>query len=298
MKHIKYISAIVLSMALMGSSLPVNAIDSAAAFEQECNDDCEVDVFDGYSFIYGQDAVSFDSFDDYVKSSYKASKKIGLGDIYPMNCYLENYDYIYVPTYLKDKTDDILCVFVSPRFCRITYKVGNAELDTYHYFQSDGKKSCEDFQPAYDDNNRTDIGDVVYFIRKGYGNKLETYKDKTAYCCNYNGSYLLFSTEFGLENMGEIPFTKVFVDKHMQEKNGKLYYMNDKNEPQSGWKTINGHKYYFRSLYKTAICGKNANIGGVVYSFNQNGICKGKFTGYTKDINGNRIRYKDGVAVK
>lgn len=298
MKHVKYISAIILSMAILGSNFPVNAANNVTSNKSNYDFDNEIDVFDGYSFDYSQNAAIFDSFDDYIKSSYEASKKIGLGDIYPMNYYLENYDYIYVPTYLKDKTDDILCVFVSSRFCRITYKVGNAELDTYHYFQSDGKKSCEDFQPAYDDNNRTDIGDVTYFVRKGYGNKLETYKDKTAYCCNYDGSHLLFSTGFGLKNMGETPFSKVFVDKHMQEKNGKLYYMNDKNEAQSGWKTINGHRYYFRSSDKTAICGKKVSIGGIVYSFNQNGICKGKFTGYALDKNGNKICYKDGIAVK
>lgn len=291
MKHLKFILAVILIMAVLSSSFSAYALDDS---ESEYDVDSEIEVHTGYSFIYGQSsATSFESFDDYVKYSGEASKNIGLGDIYPMNYYFENYDYIYVPAFLKDKTDDILCIFISPRFCRVTYQVGDKTLDTYHYFKSDNSKSCEDCQEAFDNNDKTAVGNIAYYKNKGFGNKSETYIDGISYSCHFDKSFFEFSADFGLENMGDTPFVKVYVNEHMQEKDGKLYYMNDNNKPQSGWKTINGHKYYFRSSDKTAVCGKKAKIGGIVYSFNANGICKGKFTGYLMQ-NGSKVYYKNG----
>ena len=87
----------------------------------------------------------------------------------------------------------------------------------------------------------------------------------------------------------------VNADSSIGEENGQLYCYNDSGEKESGWKEINGHSYYFRSSDKTAICGKAAEIGDVVYKFNDNGICKGKFTGYATQSDGSRVYYKDGV---
>lgn len=252
---------------------------SVSALNEDKNPNYDVETHTGYSFVYENLATYFRSYDDYVEHAYEASCNLGLGDIYPMNFYFENYDYIYVPTFLKDKTDAIECIFITPRYCRVTYKVDDMTIDTYHYFRSDNENSCEDcpeaFQKISADNN--------------------FYQDTKWYYCCCDNSYFKFDRNFDLNDMGEAPFVKVYIDKHLQEKDGDLYYTDDSGKTQSGWKTVNGHEYYFCKSDGKAAAGKIMVIDGYAYKFNDNGICKGKYTGYAVKADGARVYYKNGV---
>ncbi len=166
MKKLKFVPAVILSLAVLGSGFSVSASD------KEYDVDTEVEVHEGYSIVWGQSAVSFDSFDDYAEYSLSARKELGEGGIYPMNYYFENYDYIYVPTFLKDKTEDISCIFISSGACRVTYKINDKELDTYHYFLSDNKESCTEYQTASDSSGKTVVGSTEYHITTGFGGSL------------------------------------------------------------------------------------------------------------------------------
>jgi len=282
MKHLKIIPAIILSFVLINNELSVNADSSIGNSEYDA--DTEVEIHDGYSFVAGQFATSFNSYEDYAEHYHDASESIGSG--YPMSYYFENYDYIYLPTYLMDSVEDITCIFVTPRYVRVTYSIDGEEMDFYHYFLTDGEDSCEDFELT---GGKIEVDGIIYY------KIAEAALGEKAYCCNYDNSYFVFTAETDLENMGAVPFTKVYADSSIGEENGQLYCYNDSGEKESGWKEINGHSYYFRSSDKTAICGKAAKIGDVVYKFNDNGICKGKFTGYATQSDGSRVYYKDGV---
>ncbi len=62
-----------------------------------------------------------------------------------------------------------------------------------------------------------------------------------------------------------------------------------------GWNTINENRYYVKKNGTLAI--KSTTINGIRYKFSSDGICRGKYTGWTKSENGSRY-YKNGVLLK
>lgn len=243
------------------------------------DDDYEISRFTGYYFDDCMDAIGFYSWSDYLTYSQEANKRVKGDD------YIDNYDYIYVPSLIANETENISQIFITPRYCKITYDINGENIDTSYYFIDDNKSESHEYS--------------LYGVTEGrkktssYG--IDYYEYNHEYYCNYDGKFFSFSSSLDINDMGSVPFVKVYIDKHIQENDGNLYYMNDNNEPQSGWKTINGHKYYFRSSDKTAVCGKVKKINGIVYIFNTNGICKGKYTGYALQQDGTKVYYKDGI---
>lgn len=79
------------------------------------------------------------------------------------------------------------------------------------------------------------------------------------------------------------------------KKDSKLYYMKADGSYASGWQTINGSRYYFRKTGEAVT--KSATIGGIRYKFSSDGICKGKYTGWSKSGD-KKFYYSDGVKVK
>lgn len=75
------------------------------------------------------------------------------------------------------------------------------------------------------------------------------------------------------------------------EKNGKIYYVNGEKYI-TGWNKINDNLYYFKKSGE-AVTG-SVTIGGIRYKFNSDGICEGKYTGWTRAGN-KRFYYVDGV---
>lgn len=72
----------------------------------------------------------------------------------------------------------------------------------------------------------------------------------------------------------------------------KTYYTEENGNYAKGWKGIDGKTYYFTS--GGVMAAKSRTIGGIRYKFRFDGICEGKYTGWTKGKNG-RHYYKDGV---
>ena len=62
-----------------------------------------------------------------------------------------------------------------------------------------------------------------------------------------------------------------------------------------GWNTIDGEKYYVKSDGTPAT--SSCTINGIRYKFGKNGVCGGKYTGWTKNSKGLRY-WKDGVLQK
>lgn len=277
MKYLKRISAFILSTILIGTNLSVYAIENSVPENPERQ-------MTGYKFNDSVAAVIFDSWDDYVTYSPKALD-VMKNDTY--ECYMKNYDYIYVPRELETKIDSISNIFITPEYCRITFKIDNEEIDfNYFFYASSINKECSSFSIAKKNGKKETIGGT------------EVYKYATKWENNnyfkYGNDYFSVSTNFSFNSDENIRVSKIYTDTHFSDENGSLYYINDEGYKASGWKTVNGHKYYFRSSDKTAICGKIANIGGIVYSFNANGICKGTYTGYAMSGN-TMVYYKDGV---
>jgi len=79
------------------------------------------------------------------------------------------------------------------------------------------------------------------------------------------------------------------------EKDGKTYYMSDNGKYITGWQTIDDNLYFFKKSGEAVT--KSCVIGGIRYIFNSDGICNGKYTGWTKSA-GKRYYYIDGVKQK
>lgn len=83
-----------------------------------------------------------------------------------------------------------------------------------------------------------------------------------------------------------------YADWHTE--NGKTYYMEDTGNYAKGWTEIDGKTYFFRP--NGEMITKSCKIDGVRYKFTSDGVCQGKYTGWTKSANGRRY-YKDGIVI-
>lgn len=80
------------------------------------------------------------------------------------------------------------------------------------------------------------------------------------------------------------------------EEDGKIYCMDDSGEPVVGWHTVNGKKYYFFYEDGSAAVG-NVFIDSIRWQFSSDGVCKGKYTGFSAK-GGSRYYFIKGVLCK
>jgi|GEM_PF-1739322 len=76
---------------------------------------------------------------------------------------------------------------------------------------------------------------------------------------------------------------------------GKLYCITERGDYAHGWQEIDGKRYYFRKT--GAAITSSAKINGVYYKFGSDGVCKGKYTGWSKK-SGKYYYYKQGRVLK
>ena len=75
----------------------------------------------------------------------------------------------------------------------------------------------------------------------------------------------------------------------------KLYCITQRGDYAQGWQDIGGKRYYFRKTGAAVTSG--AKINGVYYKFDSDGICKGRYTGWSKK-SGKYYYYKQGRMLK
>ncbi len=63
---------------------------------------------------------------------------------------------------------------------------------------------------------------------------------------------------------------------------------------KNGWNEIDNKQYYIKS--DGTMITKSCKIGGIRYKFTSDGVCKGKYTGWTKSSKGRRY-WKDGILI-
>lgn len=75
------------------------------------------------------------------------------------------------------------------------------------------------------------------------------------------------------------------------EKGGSIFYVEEDGSYGTGWKTVDGREYYFTKSGEALT--KGTVINGVRYKFGSDGVCLGKYTGFTKS-GGKYFYYLDG----
>lgn len=239
----------------------------------------DIEQFNGYSLNYCMAAVVFDSWEDYVKYSPEAREAVKNDR---NEGYLEGYDYICVPAAYEDRLDDISQIFITPQYCLITFSADGRDIDFCHYFYADGLDYCYDYtESASKYGNWYIAGDT------------DIYKLGNKYYYSYDNGYFYVNSLHGFDCPEDWQVTKVYTDSRFKEEGGSLFCISG-DGMETGWKELNGHRYYFRSKDGSAVCGGLADIGGVVYSFNDNGVCNGAYTGYGLTGDGSRVYYRDG----
>lgn len=238
----------------------------------------------GYSFNAGAAGVTFNSWEDYVKYSPEAAE-VMKDDTY--ECYMKSHDFIYIPKEYEDKTDDISSIFITPEYYRITFDADGNKTEFCCYFYA-GDNNIEPFgyTSAKKNGEKSSVGNTALYETDNEWESNIYFK--------YENSFFSVSTGFEFQTESDVRAVKLFTDSHFLEKDGSLFYISDKGKRETGWKELNGHRYYFRSKDGSAVCGGLADIGGVVYSFNDNGVCNGAYTGYGLTGDGSRVYYRDG----
>lgn len=223
--------------------------------------------------------VIFDSYKAYLAYYEEVFDKFTYDD------YMKDADFLWLPTGLTDRTSDITEIIVSSRYCRITFDIDGTEIVSYSYKDDFDYSIVKDHGWKYDVNG----AEVYMFTDRNVsgGGKMYYFEE--------NGKYFALSVGAEFGEAGSF-MTKLFIDEHLREEDGKLYYIGDEGKKESGWKTINGHDYYFRKGDCSAAAGGLFTIKGITYKFTENGVCTGKFTGKVKSSDG-VVYYENGLIV-
>ncbi|MGN0695417.1 MAG: hypothetical protein ACI4J5_01480 [Oscillospiraceae bacterium] len=266
MRNKKIISSVLgAAMALTVGTVPVCA-DSTRSGEST-----------GYYYNDNIEAVVFNSYEDFAEYSLEAFS------VYYDGQFMKDADFLCLPSTLTDRTEDINSITITPTYCRTVFDIDGTEIVSYSY--------KDDYRYSYikDCGWKKNVnGAEVYMYTDSNGQGRLYYFEE-------NGRYYALSVGADFGEAGCF-MTKVFIDEHLYEEDGKLYCINDDGEKESGWKTINGHKYYFRRSDCTAVKGKVFAIGSTAYKFTENGVCLGKFSGKVKTSDG-AAYYENGKLV-
>lgn len=90
------------------------------------------------------------------------------------------------------------------------------------------------------------------------------------------------------------PFACADSTGKLTEKDGKIYYM-DGDKFITGWQEIGGNRYFFKKTGEAVT--KSTVIGGIRYKFSSDGICRGKYTGWSKSGD-KKYYYSNGIKAK
>lgn len=269
MRNKRIISAVLgAAMALTVGAVPV------------CADSTQSGEGTGYYYNDSIAAIVFGSYEDFAEYSYEAFSVCYDGQ------FMKDADFLCLPSTLTERTEDITDITITPTYCRIIFDIDGTEIVSYSYKDDYRYSYVKDFGwkksvnsaevYMYQDSNVLGGGNLYYFEE--------------------NGKYYALSVGADFGEAGSF-MTKVFIDEHLYEEDGKLYYINDDGEKESGWKTVNGHDYYFRRSDCSAVSGKLFTIKGVTYKFTENGVCLGKFNGKAKTSDGGVACYENGIIV-
>lgn len=142
-------------------------------------------------------------------------------------------------------------------------------------------------------------GRNLYSFMKTSGDKQKVngrtvYRRGSEYCWKQAGRYFMLYAGDG----GAFKYCNAeeyVIPEHEQEGltyiDGKKYYMLSDGSYYVGWLTLDDKDYFF-GMDGSALT-KNTTIGNVRYTFEKNGVCTGKYTGWLT-TNGNRYYFKNG----
>ncbi len=200
-------------------------------------------------------------------------------------------DTIYI---LKGYEDKMKGIIITPTYVSTGFSVD----DNYCRLLCYNSKEAYEIAAASDDDNSAEYeGISIYW---------NSYPTGTDYFWKQGGEYFCLKTSVTegadnylyLCNAEEYP---VEDGEYLDEREGliwdegKLYYYNEDGTFHTGWKTVKGNRYFFKKSGEAAL--KSTVISGVRYRFGSDGICKGKYTGWTTSTKGRKY-FKNGVMYK
>ena len=206
----------------------------------------------------------------------------------------------YIRLYQGDDKDALEVFYYE--YIVIVGAYAKREMEAKYFKGGENYIMTVNFSPAYNDyfkeyNKDYDDKFYIYFMLTD-GTEYNTidYGDTLTFGKFSEKERSVYTTEEILQKSGVTDSDKIFF--------AWFYYGGD-YEPfiekleftpcKNGWNTIDGEKYYVKS--NGTLATSSCTINGIRYKFGKNGVCQGKYTGWTKNSKGLRY-WKDGVLQK
>ena len=232
-----------------------------------------------YTAVSAVAGIEFESLADLetFKAAYKGESRIP--DVEKeVSDWLLNTDGIYIPFALKNNTDGITNILITPTYVSVLFFLSDVRHELYSYTDAAaGKRAYESAQHSAE--NRLNDAHKVHNLGKTiYFKKSPTIGE---YYWTEGGEYFVLRVHSS-DGFSEDAADMCGVYRYRFAVSG------------SGWRTEGGKTYYYKNGGPVT---KAAVIDGILYNFGSDGVCKGKYTGWARSSKG-RLYYKDGLALK
>lgn len=199
-------------------------------------------------------------------------------------------DTIYI---LKGYEEKMKGIIITPTYVSAGFSVDDDYCSLLRY----NSKAAYEIAAASDEENSAEHeGISIYW---------NSYPTGTDYFWKQDGEYFCLKTSVteGADDYLHLCDAEAYPiedEEYLDEReglvweDGKLYYFED-GDVHTGWKTVKGNRYFFKKSGEAAV--KSTIISGVRYRFGSDGICKGKYTGWTTSTKGRKY-FKNGVMYK
>lgn len=262
-RSLKYIAAALAAVTAMSCA-------SVPAFATEPG------IFTYENAVAGIQFGTLDILEDYVAQS---RGRDSIPDVEPeVSDWLLNTDGIYIPFALKNNTNSISGILITPTYVSTMFFLSDVSCELRSYTSAAaGKKAYESAQHSAE-NGLEDAHKVHNLGRTIYFKKSPTVGE---YYWTYGGEYFVLCVH------SSDGFSEDAADMC-----GVYRYAFTASE--NGWRRAGGWDYYYKG---GAPVTKATVIDGVLYNFGSDGVSKGKYTGWAKTSKGRRY-YKDGLPLK
>ena len=197
-----------------------------------------------------------------------------------------NSNGVFLLSSFENISSDISSILITPTYVDVVYEISGIRYELYNYYDTKAGKSKIDYaknlleKKLYSAKENKASSGSIYSYQSPYFSDYESY-----YCWETGGEFFVLRI-----NTSE-------SDDYLSLCEAKKYlFTSQADEVKRGWVTIGSSQYYY-DADGNPVTGMKT-IDGIKYRFDKNGVCLGKYSGWTKNSKGDRYYYKNGIKLK